>query len=125
MGDAKHAAERVGKAVGNAQRGVGEGHARHAGSVVHLFPRQQVGTVAPAGRQKAKYLLHHFLRQRIGKVAGGEGDIGFQRVTQHVHTGIGGDRRRHRGHQRRVKNGDIRQQRRVHQYQLLSVCFYH
>ena len=44
-------------------------------------------------------------------------------MTQHVHTGIGGDGRRDRGHQRRVKNGDIRQQRRIHQYQFSAWAF--
>ena len=125
MGHAEDAAEGVCQAVGYPQRGIGEGHARHAGGVVHLFARQQVVAAAPAGRQIAKYLLHHFLRQRVGKVAGGAGDVGLKGVTQHVHAGVGGNCRRHRSHQRRVKNGDIRQQRRIHQHQLLRVGFHH
>ena len=108
--DAEHAAEGMGQAVGDAERGVGEGHACHAGGVVHLLPRQQIVTVAPAGGQVAKDLLHHLLRQGVGKVAGRPGDIGLQRVAQHVHPGVGGDGWRYRCHQRRIENGDIRQQ---------------
>ncbi len=110
MGHAEDAAEGVGQAVGYPQRRVGEGHPRHAGGVVHLFARLQVVAAAPAGWQIAKYLLHYFLRQGVGKVAGGAGDVGLKGVTQHVHAGVGGNCRRHRSHQRRVQNGDIRQQ---------------
>ena len=42
-------------------------------------------------------------------------------MAQNVHSGIGGDRRRDRSHQRRVENGDIRQQRRIHQHQFFGI----
>ncbi|CNK80391.1 Uncharacterised protein [Yersinia enterocolitica] len=82
---------------------------------MHLASGDQAIAFLAGGRQVAKHQLHRFLRQRISKITGAWGDIGFQRMGQHVQPGIGGDGRRHGDHQRRVQNGNVRVDRIVKQ----------
>ena len=108
--DVEFAAQFVRQRVVDAPKGVGEGHARDAGSIVHLFARDGVVCVGVAAGQILKDHLDGFHRQAVGEIGSHDGNIGFNRVGQNVHAGIGNDGFWHGGNKLGVDDRDVRGQ---------------
>ena len=62
-------------------------------------------------------------REAVGVVVGERGDVGFYRVGEHVHAGVGGDVRRHGHDEGGVNDGDAGGERVVGQRVFAVVLF--
>ena len=105
VGQMELAANTVGDAVTQAQARRVKGQTCHAGSVVHLFTGQQILSVLESDGQPLDHQRNGLFCQRIREIVGTCGNIGFQRMGQHIHTAVCSHLGRCRDHQLRIQNG--------------------
>ena len=86
MGQMELRPQSMGHAVRNTKVGVSKCDTCNAGSILNAVPGIIIGRVILQFFQMCKDQFRRFLRQRIGEIRSIFGDIGFQRMNQHIHT---------------------------------------
>ena len=114
MGEAIPTADGVRHRMVDAQHGMGEGDARHAGGVVHMSAGGKIFPIPEGDGQPGVDEAHRLFCQSIGEIIRAGGYIGLNGVGQHIHACVCRDGGRHAAHHGGLQDRQIGQQAVIH-----------